>query len=119
MIRIIAKEVDMRKLLIVWVVLFFASVSQAQDVSKDCKVEWQGTWHDAKVLKTEKDRWLIHYVGYEESWDEWVKKDRIRLEKKRLPVGKIDIAGRDLDGKSFSLSDYRGNVVMLVFWGEW
>ena len=45
----------------------------------DCKVEWQGTWYDAKVLKTEKDRWLIHYIGYDESWDEWVKKDRIRL----------------------------------------
>jgi hypothetical protein len=62
----------MRKLLMVWVVLFFAPVLQAQDVSKG-----------------------------------------------RFPGGRIDIVGRDLDGKSFSLSDYRGNVVMLVFWGEW
>src|SRR5262249_23079822 len=29
----------------------------------DCEVEWQGTWWDAKVMKKEKDRWFIHYVG--------------------------------------------------------
>ena len=51
----------------------------------DCKVEWQGAWYDAKVLKTEQDRWLIHYIDYDESWDEWVGKDRIRLEKKQEP----------------------------------
>ena len=37
----------------------------------------------------------------------------------RFPGGQIDIYGRDLDGTSFSLSDYRGKVVMLVFWGDW
>lgn len=51
----------------------------------DCKVEWQGAWYDAKVLKTEQDRWLIHYIDYDDSWDEWVGKDRIRLEKKQEP----------------------------------
>lgn len=49
----------------------------------DCEVEWQGRWWDAKVLKEEKDRWYIHYVGYDNSWDEWVKKDRIRFMKKK------------------------------------
>ena len=37
----------------------------------------------------------------------------------RFPGGRIDITGRDLDGVTFSLSDYRGKVVMLVFWGDW
>ena len=37
----------------------------------------------------------------------------------RFPGGRIDIVGKDLDGETFSLSDYRGNVVMLVFWGDW
>jgi len=48
-----------------------------------CEVEWKGSWFPATVIKKEKDRWHIHYVGYEKSWDEWVGKDRIKfLEKK-------------------------------------
>jgi hypothetical protein len=30
-----------------------------------------------------------------------------------------DIAGSDLDGKVFKLSDYKGKVVLLDFWGFW
>ena len=30
-----------------------------------------------------------------------------------------DIAGVDLDGVSFKLSDYKGKVIFLDFWGDW
>lgn len=30
-----------------------------------------------------------------------------------------DIEGTDIDGKLFKLSDYRGKVVFLDFWGHW
>jgi AhpC/TSA family len=38
-----------------------------------------------------------------------------------LKVGKTapDVEGEDLDGKRFKLSDYRGKVVVLDFWGHW
>jgi peroxiredoxin len=38
-----------------------------------------------------------------------------------LRVGKPapDLAGEDLDGKPIKLSDYRGKVVLLVYWGSW
>ena len=38
-----------------------------------------------------------------------------------LALGKTapDIEGQDLDGKMFKLSDYKGKVVLLDFWGTW
>jgi hypothetical protein len=38
-----------------------------------------------------------------------------------LKVGKAapDIAGEDVDGRPLKLSDYRGKVVVLDFWGNW
>lgn len=40
---------------------------------------------------------------------------------KYLQVGMVvpDIIAADLDGVTFKLSDYRGKVVMLDFWGDW
>jgi hypothetical protein len=42
-------------------------------------------------------------------------------ELKFLSPGKMapEIEGEDLDGVKFKLSDYRGKVVMLDFWGHW
>ena len=40
----------------------------------------------------------------------------------RVPVvGQVapEIEGEDLDGVPFKLSDYRGKVVVLDFWGNW
>jgi hypothetical protein len=44
-----------------------------------------------------------------------------RFVKERLQIGMIapDIQGEDLDGVPFKLSDYRGKVVVLDFWGFW
>jgi hypothetical protein len=38
-----------------------------------------------------------------------------------LSIGKEapEIEGDDIDGESFKLSDYRGKVVLLDFWGHW
>jgi hypothetical protein len=38
-----------------------------------------------------------------------------------LAIGKTapEIEGEDIDGKKFKLSDYRGKVVVLDFWGNW
>jgi C-terminal processing protease CtpA/Prc len=39
-------------------------------------------------------------------------------------VGKVgekapEIQGEDVDGKQFKLSEYRGKVVLIDFWGDW
>jgi hypothetical protein len=43
------------------------------------------------------------------------------FELENLQIGQVapDIAGADLDGVDFKLSDYRGKVVMIDFWGDW
>lgn len=50
-------------------------------------------------------------------------KAKVRLAVLRHPilVGKPapEIEGEDIDGKKFKLSDYRGKVVLLDFWGNW
>jgi hypothetical protein len=42
-------------------------------------------------------------------------------ELRNLNIGQAapEIEGEDVDGKKFRLSDYRGKVVVLDFWGDW
>lgn len=50
---------------------------------------------------------------------EFAKKE---LEQDRVfGIGKVapDIAGEDIQGKAFKLSEYRGKVVAIDFWGDW
>jgi AhpC/TSA family len=43
------------------------------------------------------------------------------FELQHLAIGKVapDIEAEDLDGKRMKLSDYRGKIVLLDFWGSW
>lgn len=43
------------------------------------------------------------------------------FELQNLAIGKVapEIVGVDLDGREMRLSDYRGSVVMIHFWGSW
>jgi hypothetical protein len=43
------------------------------------------------------------------------------FEMRHLAIGMVvpDIEDEDIDGKKFKLSDYRGKVVLIDFWGDW
>ncbi|MEM7783414.1 MAG: TlpA disulfide reductase family protein [Planctomycetota bacterium] len=45
----------------------------------------------------------------------------VRFDRNRLQIGMEvpEIEGVDLENESFQLSDYRGQVVVVVFWGDW
>ena len=46
-------------------------------IGQRVKVEWNGTWWDASVLKVEPSSFFITYEGFDSSWDEWVGPSRI------------------------------------------
>ncbi|HWY86221.1 MAG TPA: TlpA disulfide reductase family protein [Gemmataceae bacterium] len=47
------------------------------------------------------------------------KSDLYELRNLRIGKHAPDIEGEDLSGAKFKLSDYRGNVILLVFWASW
>jgi hypothetical protein len=54
-----------------------------------------------------------------ELFSEMIAGDRFQLEHLRIGMVAPDIVAKDLDGVEFKLSDYRGKVVVLDFWGNW
>src|SRR5207244_13475448 len=42
------------------------------------EVQWSGSWYAAEVLRVNGGLTLIHYTGWNASWDEWVPAGRIR-----------------------------------------
>jgi len=43
------------------------------------QVSWKGSWYQTLVRKVSGVQLLIHYVGYDNSWDEWVGLDRVKI----------------------------------------
>lgn len=52
----------------------------AQKESENVKVEYNGDWYSATVLKVNESeqKYYISFNGWGDSWDEWVGKDRIK-----------------------------------------
>jgi len=47
-------------------------------VGEQIKVEWQGSWWDSIIREKTGGQYLIHYVGFDTSWDEWVEANRMQ-----------------------------------------
>jgi len=63
---------------------------------------------------------LIFVAGCAAWKGQALKLDPAQLEGRPV-VGELapEIEGEDLTGEAFQLSDYRGQVVLLDFWGHW
>jgi hypothetical protein len=55
------------------------TVPSRRSPGEEVEVEWQGSWF-AAVLRDLRgpNRWLVHYEGYSDDWDEVVDEERIR-----------------------------------------
>ena len=53
------------------------------------------------------------------TYADWVKNRLYVMEHLKVGAVSPDIVGKDLDAVDFKLSDYRGKVVLLDFWGYW
>lgn len=42
------------------------------------EVVWKDKWYRAQIIDVKKDQFRIHYVNYDDTWDEWVGTDRMR-----------------------------------------
>ena len=51
---------------------------QVYSEGQQVKVEWSGSWWDALIREQRDGIYLIHYVGFDASWDEWVDSSRIK-----------------------------------------
>jgi hypothetical protein len=47
-------------------------------VGQRLEVESGGKWYKAKVIDVDGDQFEVHYVNFDDSWDEWVSHDHIR-----------------------------------------
>ena len=91
------------------------------------KSELVGTDHAQRMVRLEaRKRELIDSasrksLAHESNSNEINQLREILRELRELVIGKVapDIVGKDADGVEFKLSDYRGKVVVLDFWGEW
>jgi hypothetical protein len=52
--------------------------SSSYRIGANVEVSWKGKWYAARILEVKEGRQLVHYAGYDDSWNEWVPDNRIR-----------------------------------------
>ena len=74
-----------------------------------------------ELSQAESERWMEKLAAEYEETDHGAQASGILFERRHLVVGKIapDFEGKTIDGHTFKLSDYRGKVVLLDFYGFW
>ena len=64
---------------------------------------------------------LLEHIVADLEGTKAAQKAQKKIDSRRFEVGRIapDFSGEDVDGNPLKLSDYRGKVLVLDFWGFW
>lgn len=71
------KSINNLVLALLSVFVFASFHSSAQKVGDSLQVFWSNAWYSTIVKEAKDGKWLIHYKGYDNNYDEWVGPDRI------------------------------------------
>ncbi len=55
-----------------------ATKKAAYRAGQKVDVQWGGSWWQGRVLAVKNDKFLVHYIGWSSSWNEWVTTARLR-----------------------------------------
>lgn len=96
-------------------------LSQKADVEKNPKADELAAAAEKAFEAAAKGFGKVKVYGFETSPTVAETAAGELFELRNLRIGKPapEIEGEDLDGMKFKLSDYKGKVVMLDFWGDW
>ena len=50
----------------------------AYSAGQKVDVLWGGSWWQGQIVAVKNDKYLVHYIGWAASWDEWVTTARLR-----------------------------------------
>lgn len=75
----------MRTSLLLMLFLLSGGVASAQNVNDAVEIDYSGVWYAGKVLKVEAEKFYVSYDEWNESWNEWVGKERLRAIKPEEP----------------------------------
>lgn len=83
----------MKNILTLLVLIFASNILLAQKVNEKVQIEYNGTWYPGKILKVNdaEGKYFISYDGWEESWNEWVTKDRLKGFQTAQPLSKYKV----------------------------
>ena len=100
-----------------------AAISLAKYIPvRDSKLDRSALNEDQLAALDKESKFLRGVLGSFDGDSELRKKAQDELfVLENLTVGSkaMDIVGTDLEGEEFKLSDYRGKIVFLDFWGDW
>jgi hypothetical protein len=101
-----------------------AAAALALGQSLAAQADRLGDKPEAEKVAAEAEKYFstaIELYGKDKAESQKEEAERALNALRTLRVGKEapEIKGHDLDGREFKLSDYRGKVVLLDFWGDW